>query len=284
MVIRELLFTCSNLLKKAEIPQPVLDARLIIEHTLGKEELFVIKNPSFEVSDQDVATILDKIKRRTNHMPLSYITNNREFMSLPFYVDKNVLIPRPDSECLVEHVLELLKGRTVDKRTILDIGLGSGALAISVAYFDSFVIAEGIDISPEAVVIAKKNAEQNGVLERINFFVCDILKDEPAKKYDLILSNPPYIRPEVIETLESDVRDFEPMGALDGGEDGLLFYRAITQKACNMLKNDGILAFEIGYDQKDDVMKLLINEGYKEVICHEDLAGNPRVVTARRTC
>jgi len=284
MVVRELLSISAKQLKEADIAQPVLDARLIIEHTLGQGELFVVKNPFFDVSELDVAIILEKIKMRANHMPLSYMTNSREFMSLPFYVDENVLIPRPDSECLVENVLELLKTRPIKKRFILDIGTGSGALAISAAYYDSDVSADGIDISSEAVEIAKKNAEQNGVLTRCNFFICDILKDSPPKKYDFILSNPPYIKPEVIETLEADVRDYEPMGALCGGEDGLLFYREITKKAYDMLTEDGMIAFEIGYDQKEDVMGLLRNEGFTDVVCLEDLAGNPRVVTAKRTC
>jgi protein-(glutamine-N5) methyltransferase, release factor-specific len=284
MVVRELLSMSAKKLKEANIPNPVLDARLIIEHVLGQGELFVVKNPSFVVPEMDITIILENIEKRVSHMPLSYITNSREFMSLPFYVDENVLIPRPDSECLVETVLELLKTRAPQKHAILDIGIGSGALAISVAFYDRCVIADGIDISPEAVSVAKKNAEQNGVLERCEFFVCDILKEELSKKYDVILSNPPYIRPDVIKTLESDVRDYEPMGALNGGEDGLLFYRTIAKKANNMLKGDGVIAFEIGYDQKEEVMDLLYGEGFSEVTCHEDLAGNPRVVIAKRTC
>lgn len=280
MVVRDLFRECVGRLKAAHIESATLDARLIIEHVLHKKELFVVKYPKVEVSKEDARCIYEKIAMRCQHKPLAYLIGVREFMGLEFLVNEQVLIPRPDSELLVETVLEECK-KDPHKKEILDIGTGSGALAVSVAYYAENVLVQGIDISPGAIEVAQKNAQKNGVEHAVSFLVCDILKEDPKKTYDIVLSNPPYIRPAVIQTLESDVKDYEPMSALCGGEDGLDFYRAIAKRAKTWLNRPGFLALEIGYDQAEDVQNLLKAEGFSAVTCYHDLADNPRVVTGR---
>ncbi len=280
MVVRDLFRECVGRLKAAHIESATLDARLIIEHVLHKKELFVVKYPQAEVSKEDAIRIYEKTAMRCQHKPLAYLIGVREFMGLEFWVNEQVLIPRPDSELLVETVLEECK-KNPHKKEILDIGTGSGALAISVAYYAENVFVQGIDISPGAIEVAQKNAQKNDVEHAVSFFVCDILKEDPKKIYDIVLSNPPYIRPAVIQTLESDVKDYEPMSALCGGEDGLNFYRAIAKRAKTWLKRPGFLALEIGYDQAEDVQNLLKAEGFSAVTCYHDLADNPRVVIGR---
>ena len=191
-------------------------------------------------------------------------------MGLSFYVDKNVLIPRPDTEVLAEYVIENCHGK------ILDIGTGSGALSVSIAKYGKDVSVFACDISQEALNIAMRNSSTNDA--SVTFFHCDILKDELKEKYNVIVSNPPYIRSDVILTLDKNVKDFEPSLALDGGNDGLIFYRTITEKAYNALTEDGILAYEIGFDQAKEVSDIM-SPLFKEIKVLKDLSGNDRVVT-----
>lgn len=278
MVVRTLFLEGVSILKNAAIPTAALDTRLIIEHALHKEELYTIQYPQDEVSKEDVCRIQQDFLARAQHKPLAYIIGEREFMGLPFLVNSEVLIPRPDSELLVETVLEEIKKAPSSSLRLLDIGTGSGALAVSIAYYADHAQICGIDMNPAAVQTAIKNAQKNGVTGQTDFMVCDILKDNPPDCYDIILSNPPYIRPDVIAELESDVKDYEPKTALCGGEDGLLFYRHIAKEAGKWLRRPGLLAFEIGYDQEEKVKQLLWENGFTEIECRKDLANNPRVV------
>lgn len=225
----------------------------------------------------------DKIKaglaRLKKGEPLNYLTGKCEFMALPFYVDKNVLIPRSDTEILVEALIDILPYNK--KINILDLCSGSGCIGISLAYYLKNAEVTMIDISDKAIEIGKKNASINGVYDRCEFGVMDIMEEFPKKEYNCIVSNPPYIRTDVIETLDKNVKEFEPRIALDGGYDGLDFYRRISEKA--KLSHNGIICFETGFDQSEKVGGILLENGYKEckIIC--DLEKRGRVCIARNS-
>ena len=200
-------------------------------------------------------------------------------MKLNFYVDKDVLIPRADTEILVEEVIKLAK--KVGAKKILDLCTGSGAIAVSLAKYINKSEITATDISNEALRIAKLNAKNNNVEDRITFISSDLFQNVPEEKYDIIVSNPPYIKTKDIKTLNKDVQK-EPKLALDGGIDGLDFYRKITKKADEYLKFGGFLCFEIGFDQKEDVIKLIEEQGkFKSTYSKKDLCDNDRIVITK---
>ena len=234
---------------------------------LGEKEIDE-KNPIF----------IDGLNRLENGEPINYITGTKEFMGLEFIVNNSTLIPRADTEVLVETVLELTAGKSAK---ILDIGCGSGCIGISLAHYNKNLTVTEIDVSQAALDTAKKNAERNNVSDKITFLNMDILKDFPSDEYDILVSNPPYIKSDVIPTLEKNVREYEPITALDGGDDGLIFYKRIIEN--EKIKSNGHIAFEIGFDQGNDVVKLLENSGkFTEISLIKDLAGNDRVVIGKK--
>ncbi len=269
MVIKEALILGTNALNSVS-DTPGLDSKILLEKACNCDRLFLIRNRDEEIEDGSLKLYLSYIERRKNKEPIAYITREKEFMSLSFYVDENVLIPRPDTEILSEFAIENCHGK------ILDIGTGSGALAVSIAKFGKEVSVSALDISSEALAIAEKNALANGV--SVNFFKCDILNEELNEQYDAVISNPPYIRSDVVLTLDENVKDYEPLRALDGGSDGLIFYRIITEKAFRHLNPSGILAFEIGFDQGKEVSEIM-SPLFSDIKVIKDLSGNDRVVT-----
>ena len=216
-------------------------------------------------------TLNEYVKKRLGHMPIQYILNKAYFCGLPFYVNENVLIPRFDTEVLVEEVLKISK-KDKSKR-ILDICTGSGAIAIALKKLGGFERVDALDISDEALEVAKRNANELSL--DINFLKSDMFSSLTCEnKYDIIVSNPPYIQSDVVDTLESEVKDFEPRLALDGDADGMKFYKIIAENYENYLADNGILALEIGYDEADDIRALF--EG-KNVLIKKDLANLDRV-------
>ena len=213
------------------------------------------------------------VTRRGAGEPLQYILGVQEFMSLEFIVNPNVLIPRQDTETLVEYVLEKTKNKGF---VLLDIGTGTGCIPLSIAHCNSRAFVRGIDVSDAAVALAKENSERLGLTKRADFEKTDILTDIPRGKYDVITSNPPYIESSVIETLQTEVKDYEPKLALDGGTDGLVFYRRICNIAPDILADGGLLAFEIGYNQGAAVAKLM-EKDFSDIRIIKDLCGNDRV-------
>lgn len=219
---------------------------------------------------------IDKI---INGKPIQYITNEQEFMKLKFYVDENVLIPQPDTEIIVEKIIDEFKDKEVK---IFDLCTGSGAIAISLAKYIKRSKIFATDISNKAIQIAKLNAEKNLVHKKIDFILSDMFKNIEKDTFDIIVSNPPYIKTKDIANLEKSVQN-EPNIALDGGEDGLKFYKIIAENAYKFLNNNGKLYLEIGFDQKKDVINLLEkNNKYKEIACIKDLACNDRLVIASK--
>lgn len=253
------------------------EAEQIVMHVLGIGRTGFITNSSRAVTDDEMRIINETAARRAGGEPLQYILGETEFMSLPFKVNRATLIPRSDTETLVEHVLEHMNGKSCE---ILDIGAGTGCVGISLAYYNKNARVTELDISFDAINTARENAGINGVLGRTKFIKADILNEIPDGAYDIIVSNPPYIETAVIGTLQTEVKDYEPLSALDGGEDGLTFYRRITEIAPKMLKKGGLLAFEIGYNQGENVKKLM-EKNFKDIRIIKDLCGNDRVVSGR---
>ena len=216
-------------------------------------------------------TLNEYVKKRLGHMPIQYILNEAYFCGLPLYVNENVLIPRFDTEVLVEEVLKISK-KDRSKR-ILDICTGSGAIAIALKKLGGFERVDALDISDKALEVAKKNAKELNL--DINFLKSDMFSSLTCEnKYDIIVSNPPYIQSDVVDTLESEVKDFEPRLALDGDADGMKFYKIIAKNYEKYLADNGVLALEIGYDEADDIRALF--EG-KNVVIKKDLANLDRV-------
>lgn len=276
MTIRELLNQGIIMLKNEKIDSPKTKARLILESTLNKSREYLIIYDKNEVTPAQRDNYIKKIKRVILGEPVQYITGLQEFMKLNFFVTKDVLIPRQDTEVLVEEVIKIAKD--IPNPVILDLCTGSGAIAVSLAKYIPNSKIYGIDISEKALEVAKKNAEFNGVKNSIEFRVSDLFNKIRNQKFDIIVSNPPYIKKEDIKLLPKDVQK-EPKIALDGGTDGLVFYSRIAKSAYKHLRRGGYLCLEIGYNQKLQVKKII--EGQKRYInfyCKKDLCENDRVI------
>ncbi len=275
MVIGEELSRVVKILKENDNQNSVFEAHLIFRHFLNMSPMDLLLNNKKEIDSHTLEIINEAVLRRIKKEPLQYILNSQEFMGLDFYVDKNVLVPRADTETLVEHILSMFLNKSF---TALDIGTGSGCIAVSLAHYNKKSYIRGIDISPRALEIAKKNAEDNGVADRVTFDQADIFTYKCYGKYELVVSNPPYIETDEIEKLDIDVKDYEPYNALDGGADGLDFYRHIIDISTGFLKKDGVLAFEVGINQAEAVRDLM-KKSFHDIQIIKDLCGVDRVVS-----
>ena len=269
MVINELIRKGADALEN-KVENPIREARLILAHAAEVSVSDIIVRGGDEVLPECEKKYFENIKQRACGMPFAYITGEQEFFGLKFSVNENVLIPRADTEILVEYAL------SVGGKNVLDLCTGSGCIAVTLAKNlpDSSVTA--VDISPAALEVAKKNASENEC-NNVSFFETDILSEIPSGKFDLIVSNPPYIEKAELCSLMKDVIEFEPRLALDGGEDGLIFYKRICDIAPQILNKGGILAFEIGYNQYESVYEIM-KEKFSEIGYKEDLSGIKRVL------
>lgn len=277
MVIKELIRMATEALRKSGNDNPVFEAHLLVRHVTGLSATDLVLQHNNPVKKEYIENLKALLNRRISCEPLQYILGTQEFMSLEFKVTPDVLIPRADTEVLVEYVLEHTKNKSI---TLLDIGTGTGCIPLSIAFYNKRAFVRGLDISEKAISIAKENSDTLGISDRSAFEICDIISDCPSGKYDIITSNPPYIESDVIETLQIDVKDFEPRLALDGGKDGLRFYRRICQLAPILLNKNGILIFEIGYNQGNAVSDMM-QEYFENIEIIKDLSGNDRVVTGK---
>ena len=279
MTIRETIRKGMIILKNNNITEPNIKARLIMQYVLNKpREYLLVYDKSILMLRQEV-NYFKAIKKLCQGIPIQHITHRQEFMKMTFYVDENVLIPRQDTETLVEEVIKISK--KIGAKKILDLCTGSGAIAVSLAKYIEKSQITAVDISKKALNVAKMNAKNNEVENKITFVESDLFNNIKKEKYDIIVSNPPYIKKEVLKSLDKEVQK-EPKLALDGGYDGLDFYRKIINKAEEYLKFNGYLCFEIGYDQKEDVEDLLKNEEkYTNIQCIKDLCDNDRVIIAK---
>lgn len=288
---------------------------ILIQFILKMDKMQIMLNDDVEVEENKQEKFFEKIEEIRNGKPIQYITNNQEFMGLNFYVDENVLIPQPDTELLVEEAICAIKTQLkledakinqnnslntdwkqqiADKKEnktsikILDLCTGSGAIAVAIEnYFlsnnnieNDILKIYASDISEKALEIAKKNAISNNKNTEINFILSDMFDKIIENDFDIIISNPPYIETETILGLSKEVQS-EPHIALDGGMDGLKFYKIIATKAKEYLKENGQILLEIGYNQKEEVINLLNNENYLDISSKKDLSGNDRVVKCR---
>ena len=260
-----------------------LDTQLLLGKVLNKDKLYIITNSSEKVSAEVEEEFLELIEKRKNRMPIKYILGETEFMGLNFMVQEGVLIPRGDTEILVEEVLNNIGEE--EELKICDLCCGSGAIGIALAHFRKNIKVDSIDKFNVPQITTIKNIKKNNLEDRVKFIRSDLLEEVilQNEKYDIIVSNPPYIKSSEIETLMKDVKDYEPETALDGGDDGLIFYRKIVEQSKKLLINKKILAFEIGYDQGEDVKELMISNGFLNVRIIKDLAGLDRVVIGSLT-
>ena len=275
MKIKELIDLGRDKLISNNIDDSSIISKVLAGYVLDMDNVGLVINSKEEALDELCSKYFSLLDSIIDGKPLQYITNKQEFMGLDFYVDENVLIPQPDTEILVCEVLDICKSSDVS--SILDICTGSGAIGISIAKNVSGAVVSASDISTAALSVAKRNALSNNV--DVNFIESDMFENI-HEKFDIIVSNPPYIKTSVINELSKDVQN-EPHIALDGGEDGLDFYRILVEKSKEYLNNGGMLLMEIGYDQKEEVEKLLIDNGYKDVYSKKDLSGNDRIVVAK---
>lgn len=250
--------------------------RILLEEAFGIRRVDMILNPDVHVPEEDVQKYEELLQRLASWEPLAYVLGETEFMGLPFTVSPAVLIPRQDTECLVEWMLEDMAEDAQEE--IADICTGSGCIAESVIYYRGCSKAAATDLSDAALQVAKQNAENLSIADRVDFRQGDLLEALPSgKRYDRIVSNPPYIDSKAMKELLPNVLK-EPHMALHGGEDGLIFYRRIAKQAKEFLKPGGMLYFEIGYDQGQSVPAILKQEGYADIQVRKDYAGLDRMV------
>ena len=277
----EQVWTIGRILKWSEqyfqsrgIDTPRLDAEVLLSYVLGEKRIFLYVNFDKPMQKEELSRYRDMVKRRALREPVAYIIGKREFMGLTFAVSPAVLVPQPDTETLVGAAMDRLESGK--EHRVADIGTGSGAVAVSLLHYMPELRADAVDISGDALAVASKNAESLGVAERIAFHEGDLLAPLVGRKFSAIVSNPPYIPHGDIDGLAPEVKA-EPVGALDGGADGLDFYRRLVDGAGELLENGGFLAVEVGIDEADKVALLAEGKwGKTEIV--QDLSGIDRVV------
>ncbi len=284
--VSEILKLATSFLEKNGIQNPRLDSELLLGAVLNFSRIEIYTDFFRPLSPREIQAYRELISIRAKGKPVAYILEKKPFRHLVLKVNQDVLIPRPETELVVDKVLEVAKKRKETEIKMVDLGTGSGAIALSIAYEmpDAFVFA--LDISDKALRVAQENAEFYSLQDRVKFIRCDFLDgldDCFMNEIDVIVSNPPYIPSKEIDKLQKEIRDFEPLLALDGGPDGLREYRRIIAESPSYLKEGGYLILEIGGDQADSVERLLNDSGkYDEVDVSKDYAGIERVVVARR--
>ena len=288
MKIKEIIVYGVERLKNKNIEEANLKVKMLLMYILNtSKEYFIIHNEQ-EFPEEKMEEFENKIARLENNEPIQYITNNQSFFGLDFYVDENVLIPQPDTEILVEQCIKILQdvennpqqnlNRKKDTLKILDLCTGSGAIGVSLAKNIENAKVYVSDISKKALEIAKRNAIQNKV--DVTCIESNLFESIDERFYKIV-SNPPYIETSTIQTLSEEVKR-EPILALDGGVDGLDFYRKIAEKAKDYLEDSGYLALEIGYNQKDMVIEILKDNNFRNIYCKKDFGGNNRVIVAQK--
>jgi len=268
-----------NILKNKSILSAKLDSEILMAKALGKKREYIILNNNKIIKEQNLKYFKKLVHERATRKPIAYLLNKKSFWNSEFNVNKNTLIPRPDTEIILEQILKFTKNKNY--LNILDIGVGSGCILLSVLKERKNFYGTGIDISRNSLDICKMNAKKLLLERRVKFFKSDVDKFAIGK-YDLVVSNPPYIKTSDLKYLESDVIKFEPKLALDGGLDGLSVIRKVIKKSSELLKKNGKFILEIGFDQKNKVIKLLNNKGFYINSTVKDLANNDRCIISTK--
>jgi len=266
-------------LKKNNIKSALIDSEILLSEAINKSREFIILNNNLNIGNKEYSYFQKMVDQRSQGKPVAYLTKRKFFWKYEFYVNEEVLIPRPDTEIIIEQVLKIYKKR--NNINFLDIGFGSGCILLSILKERKDFKATGIDISNHALKVCKINAYKLGVKNRIRLFKSDIDKFYKGK-YDLIISNPPYIKNLDLKYLDKDVIKFEPKLALDGGIDGISEIRKIVKKSSGLIKNGGKLILEIAYDQKEEVKRLLRKNGFYINSVIKDLANNDRCIISTK--
>jgi len=278
MILEEVIKQASNQLKKENINSHQLDAELILSDIMGVSREFLILNSEFIIKKNILTKYNFAILRRTKREPVAYITGKKEFWSENFLVNKNTLVPRPETELLIYKVLKFFKNRTIN---VLDIGTGSGCLLLSILKNLNFSRGTGIDISSKAIKVATLNAKKLTLSNRVHFKICD-MSNYNIGKYDLIISNPPYIPSKDIKNLSKDIIDHEPITALDGGIDGLDLIKKVIYKSNHLLKRNGLLVIEIGLNQYRKTTDMLKRSKFREISKEFDYNNNVRCIISTK--
>ena len=269
----------SKILKSKFIPNPLLDAEILMAKIINRDRNYILLNSSGPINKNDLNNFYKLIEQRSLGNPIAYLTNKKFFWNSEFFITDDTLIPRPDTELIIENILRLTKQK--NKINILDIGIGSGCILLSILKERAKIYGTGIDISQKCLKITKINAIKLKVTSRLKLYKSDVDKFNLGK-YDLIVSNPPYIKTFDLKYLERDVAEFEPRLALDGGLDGLSEIRKVIKKSSELIKKNGKFVLEIGFDQKNKVIKLLNNEGFYINSVEKDLANNDRCIVSTK--
>lgn len=296
MMVSGLLSEATRILKNAQIEDPAYEAGLLLSWAIGKPLSYVYAHSDRKLTEPEAERFMELVERRSRGEPFQYITGECEFMSLRFMVNPNVLIPRSDTELLAEAALfslgcrepfidrNLFRVKKQGMRRVLDVGTGSGCLAVSIARYAGDVLVDALDVSAEALETAKRNAEINGVADKIHFIRADFLNDSffaAGCRYDLVVSNPPYIPRNDRTGLMEPVEEYEPGLALFADEGGLIFYRRLAEISPEILADGGVILVECGFNQSESVRDIFGNCGM-ETMTLNDLSGIERVVAARR--
>ncbi|MDR0288218.1 MAG: peptide chain release factor N(5)-glutamine methyltransferase [Clostridiales bacterium] len=260
---------------KNKFKDPSYECDLLLCYVLNVDRTYLFKNPEHIVEDSKAEKLLSLLEERCKNVPIQYLTGSQIFMGLDFFVNSDVLIPRPDTEILVENAIKILP----ESARVLDLCTGSGCIGISIAFYRKDIIMTCSDISDSAIKVAKKNALGNGVYN-IDFATGNLFEPFDGVKFDGVVSNPPYIPEEDITALEPQVKDYEPQAALNGGRDGMDFYRKIISQAPLFLSNYGILMLESGINQSDKIVELM-SKNFSEPVVLQDLNGIKRVVQGK---
>ena len=279
MNIQSAIIEGTNILKSKYIQTAQLDTEILMAKALGKDRKYIVLNNNKFLKDKNLKIFEKLINERASRKPIAYLINKKFFWNFEFFVTSDTLIPRPDTELIIEQILKLTKHKS--KINILDIGVGSGCILLTILKERKNFYGTGIDISKKCINISKINAKNLKVELRTRFYKTDVDKFDQGK-YDLIVSNPPYINKYILKYLEKDVVNFEPKLALDGGIDGLSEIRKVIKKSSELIKKNGKFILEIGFDQKNKVINLLKEEGFYINNIIKDLANNDRCIVSTK--
>ena len=277
--IAEAILHGANKLRKSGVPQERREAGSLLMHVVGRDHTYILAHAEDQLTDEQVEMYGDALEARASGKPLQYITGRQEFFGLEFEVTPDVLIPRPETELLIE--IALARVSPNEQPYICDVGTGSGCIAVTLLHELPQARAIALDISTAALAVAERNAHRHGVDERVSFLASDCfsaLDSTFNQAFDLIVSNPPYVAERAVEGLQREVRDFEPRVALTAGEDGLVVIRRLLFESRDYLKSGGLLVFEMGFDQHEAVNQLIAPEHWKLLEIYDDLQGIPRTV------